>query len=178
MSTKHYYNYIVISFSDLIEKINVDVINYYFDNGIELVKINKDFKKIFVHFLIKNLCSQCLVVKGTSDKILFCDPNFISSKSEIFESIEYAQYIDFLKNVLKEIEGLIPITIYYSIDVKFDEVSEKAFVNDLKFNFDYVHSKGREKKSLRKLSQYAEHLGLNFIHKDYLNQLSLHKIFI
>jgi hypothetical protein len=177
-ATKQYYNYTIIDAERLIEKVNVDVINYYFENGIPLVKINRDFKKVFVHFLIKGLCERCLNQKSGPEKILFCNPNLISSTSEIFDTLDYSTYIKFVEGVLKEIEGLIPVAVYNSADMEYADISEKASTNDLKYNFDYIYAKSQGKKSLRKLSQYAEDLGLNFIHRDYLTQLSLRKIFI
>ncbi len=177
-ATKQYYNYTVIDFERLIEKVNVDVINYYFDNQIPLIKINRDFKRVFVHFLIKSLCEKCLVVRGGNDKVLFCNPNLVSPKSEIFDTLNYETYINFIEGILREVDGLIPVTIYHSADLNYTDISERSNSNDLKYNLDYLHSKSYGRKSFRKLSQYAEQLGLNFLHKDYLTQLNLRKIFI
>lgn len=177
-AVKQYYNYVVINFDTLINKVVVEVVNYYHDNSIPLVKINKDFKKIFVHFLIRDLCSKCLSLKQNPEKILFCNPDLITNKLELFNYIDYAQCIDFLYTILKEIECVLPITIYYSVDIHFDEITERNITNDLKYNFDYVVAKNAGTKSLRKLSLYAEQLGLNFLHKDFLTKFPLRKIFI
>lgn len=177
-ATKQYYNYIVINFDFLIDKVNLDVINYYFDNGIPLTKINRDFKKIFVHCLIKDLCAKCLVLESASNKILFCNPNLVSPKSDLFDSVSYESYIEFLECILKELKDLLPVAIYYSIDIHFDEISEKVLTNDLRFNFDFVHAKTRSSKSLKRLNEYADKMGLNFLKKDFLNYPKFHKLFI
>jgi len=177
-SIKQYHNYIVINFDDLVHRVNVDVINYYSDNNLQINKVNKDFKKIFVHFFIKELCTLCLRITNINGKILFCNPEFISNKDEMFEYVDYIQYINLVKGILTEIADILPVAIYHSTDIRFEDIYEKDSSNDLKFNFDYVYSKHYNNKSLRKLNQYAEKLGLNFLRKDLLNQINLHKIFI
>jgi len=175
---KQYYNYTVISAEHLINKVNVDVINYYFENEITLTKINRDFKKVFVHFLIKALCDKCLHLNVLNEKILFCNKSIISIKSEIFDTIDYKMYNTFVEGILKEVQTLIPISVYFSDDITFQDISESSKMNDLKFNFDYIYNQNNSHRSLHKLSQYAEHLGLNFLKRDYLTQPKLHKVFI
>ena len=176
--TKQYFNYTIIDFEQLIERIDVSVINYYFENNIELKKIDKDFKKIFINFFIKHLCDKCLEIKNSNKKILFCNPNIVTPKSEIFDYIDYQQFIVFINSILKEIESILPILVYVSNDITYTNVQENSTLNDIKFNFDFLYGKKDETKSLRKLMKYAESLGLNFLHKSFLNQQKIHKIFI
>lgn len=175
---KQYYSYTVINFDTLIDKVNVDVVNYYFDNGIPLTKINRDFKKIFVHCLIKDLCAKCLVLESAANKILFCNPYLVSPRSELFDSVSYESYILFLQGVLKELRDLIPVAIYFSIEKHFCDISEKELTNDLRYEFDFAHAKTRSSKSLKRLSEYADQMGLNFLRKDYLKYPKFHKLFI
>lgn len=177
MHTKQYYNYTVVNFEPVIGKTNLEVVSYYFDNGLTLRKVNRDFKKIFTHFFVKNICTTCLNVKGVSEKILFVNPKLVSPKSEIFDYVDYDEYTIFVQRILKELDGLIPMAIYHSVDLSFDDVKYME-TNDLKYNFDLIHSHSHGRKSIRKLTEYAEALGLNFLHKDYLNQPTLHRIFI
>lgn len=178
MRTKQYYNYTVVDFDPLINRTIVDVVNYYTDNGMPLKKITRDFKKVFVHHFIKNICAYCLDFKVASDRILFCNPQLISKRSEIFDYLEYVDFVQFLKRILKELDGLIPLSIYQSVDITFEEINERMSTNDLKFAFDLVHSNSHGSKSYRKISEYAESLGLNFLAKDYLNLIPNRKIFI
>lgn len=177
MRTKQYYNYTVVSFDSLIKKINVDVINHYFDNGLELVKINRDFKKIFVHYCIKNFCTDFQELKGVTDKIVFCNPKIISPKSEMFDIIDYKDYVKFLKRILKDLDSVLPFTLYFSEVVEFDNI-DQLDTNDLKFTFDYIHSTSGTNKSIHKLTKYVQGLGLNYLSKDYLSRPNLHKVFI
>jgi len=171
-----YYNYTVINFDELIESTNLGIINYYSDNNIPLKKITTDFKKIFVHFFIKQLFSSCLSNNKLFDRILFCNPYFVSENLEIFEYIKYDDYVSFVKRILNEIEDIIPVAVYYSSELLYNEISSKT-LNDLKFSFDFISSK-KNNKSIHKLSQYAQTLELNFLYKDYLKRLDFRKIFI
>lgn len=178
MRTKQYYNYTVVEFDPLINRTIVDVVNYYTDNGMELKKITRDFKRIFVHHLINNICEFCMASKVATDKILFCNPQLITKRSEIFDYLEYVDFVLFLKRVLKELDGLIPLSIFQSVDITFDEISERMTTNDLKFAFDIVHSNSHGSKSYRKISEYSETLGLTFLRNNFLTQVPLRKIFI
>jgi len=176
-SIKQYYNYSVIGFSSLIAKTNLDVINYYHDNNNQLSKINRDFKKIFVHFFVQNLCSECLNAKSGNTKILFCNPGLLDGTEEIFEYVNKDEYIEFVRNILEEINDVFPITVFESITLKYEDISETDKSNELRFLLDVVHARNK-KKSIQKLMKYADGLGLNLIRKDYLESLNLRKIFI
>lgn len=173
---KQYYNYSIISFDELISRTNLKVVNYYFENEIKIEKINRDFKKLYVHYLIKELCSICMETKSGMERVLFCNPNFVSVKSELFDTLDYQEFCTFLRSMLKELGSVLPITIFESVDINYADVSDLK-TNGLRMVLDVLCTH-QKKKSIQKLTQYAEQLGLNLVFNDFNSGYKLHKIFI
>jgi hypothetical protein len=176
-STTTYYDYSVINFASILNRTNVDVINYFDDYGVQL-RNGKDFKKIFLHFCIKRICDECLAIKGPGKKILFCNPEFVDKRSEIFESIDYNEYIKFISGTLDELSKFLPVDVFMSSDVKFEDIQSRTVDNNLKYDFDMITTSSSKRKSIKHLVEYANELGLKLIGKDFSSRPQLHKIYI
>lgn len=171
--TEIYQNFHVIDLESLLQIVNIDVINYYFDFNLNL-EINKDFKKIFIYFFLKRLCNKCLSLKQSSKHILFCNPILIYN-SEIFERINLIDYNIFVKKILNELIDIIPIKIYYSKILSYNDLTHNSYFNQLLFDFNNIII---TKKSFKKFAQYIKFLGLNSFYKDFLTFISFNKLFI
>jgi hypothetical protein len=168
-----YQNFHVIDLESLLHIVNIDVINYYFDSGLEL-SINKDFKKIFIYQFLKRLCKMCLSIKNCLKHILFCNPILIKD-SEIFEKIIPEQYNTFLRNLLVELTDIIPIKIYFSKVLSYIDLNQSSCFNQLLFDFNNLDN---NKKSYKNFVHYIQDLGLYSFYKDFITFISFRKLFI
>ena len=176
-NSKQYYNYTVINTEAVISNTNGDIVQFYFSRDIPLKKIDKDFKRVLVHYLLSNICAECSNNKQRKDKILFCNPNIVCSSDELFVYINYDEYLHFIEKVLLEIEKVLPVYLYMSCDMKYSDIDNSNKRNDIKYAFDLVSNRKRS-KSIRYLFEYAKALGLTSFCSDQINNSNIRLMYI
>lgn len=176
-NSKQYYNYTVINTEAVISNTNEAVVQFYFSRNIPLQKIDKDFKRVLVHYLLSNICAECSSNKQRKDKILFCNPNIVRNSDEIFIYINYDEYTQFIEKVLLEIEKVLPVYLYISDDISYKDIDPSNKRNDIKYAFDLISNRKRS-KSIRYLFEYAKTLGLNSFCSDQINNSNIRLMYI
>lgn len=178
-NSKQYYKYSVLNTENILTNTNEDIVHFYFSRDLPLQKIDKDFKRVLVHYLLSNICAECTNanVMKCRDRILFCNPNIARDSDELFVYINYDEYICFTEKVLSEIEKVLPLSLYISCDILYNDIDESNKRNDIKYAFDVVSNRKRS-KSIRYLFEYAKTLGLNSFCSDQLNNSNIRLLYI
>ena len=109
-------SFCLINYADIIRISEVDIINdldmYDLLNNVNLR--SKDVKKVFFHYIIKNVCEVILNKKTKNKAVVFYNEQEFDL--ELYNYKDKMTVHKFLRTITRKIQSMIPICVYYTDD--------------------------------------------------------------
>lgn len=176
------YNVMLIDFEDIHKKFDKNLINNL--HSLELLdtfyKSLPDHKKILLHFTIKETLDYLISVK-TNNKLVLYFNNTQFYESEVFNYIDQTKYLQLLTSLLIKIRKLLPVKIvissksllFFSELLKKDDGRAKGTLIRI---INTINKFKIENFTFAQIKKYAKSNGLNFLSKEYFNNIKTKQI--
>lgn len=152
----------VVTFDSIFELVAINVINTVYNmygNVNHLEKLNKDIKRIFIHFLLEQIYKRMILEKDTN-VILYINTSFTTKTNELWNYTDQKKIERFIIRECKIIADKAPLPMYVEADIidLTDDCGETREV------MNKLYKKLRDFKqqitSLNKLKKYSKDNGL------------------
>lgn len=163
------------------DKIDIPLVNDLHKFTI-LGKVDKTFKRLFLHNIIFYTCTEIIGTKCREKIILFFnEKEFLNQKMCIFENYNKHLLAYEFCNVFKTIKGKIPIRFYNS-EISLSEFKELLREKNGK-SIDILNklkqlSNAKCSYSFLKAKSFCNKHGLQFLVKEYFERLKTKQLFI
>ena len=171
---------VVIPFEKIFENIDLQFLNYTYNNKIaknNYFKFDTDLKKLLLHFVIFEVCNFFIKSKY-KNKILLVQPSFADQNFEVFNYINKDQIVKFILNSFHKLNSCFPFPVLvYDKSINLYDLNTGEVREVLIKSKEVINTYLLKTPNMRDIKKFTEKNGLKFLHNQYFNEQQFKSIF-
>jgi len=139
---------------------------------------NQNVKTVFYFYIIKRVCDVIINIKHGNRIVFFFNDECINRYDFSFcEFSSLKSFTDFVKSVVNKLNAILPILIYKTCDICYDDILDNYTTGDIQ-DIMLTMSNMRQNKSnsfftFERAKKFIKQYKLTYLDKEYFNEVKV-----